>query len=99
MSYDYDQTTGSQQRPTPSPQLQILTNSFSGDVTIKQGTQSNQRLQYSVLDTMGQVFLSGQFEDQETRFQLTDLPFGLYIIEVRKGNRTVKTKKMIYGKS
>ncbi|MEM1318746.1 MAG: glycosyl hydrolase 53 family protein [Bacteroidota bacterium] len=99
MSQDYGQTTSQGPLPLPALEVQIMANSFSGDVKIKQHTDQNQVLDYSVMDTMGQVLLSGQFEGAEVQFQLSDLPFGLYLIEVRNAKRMVKTKKMIYGKS
>lgn len=78
-------------------EIQILSNSFSGDIKIKQLTSSLRLLNYMVTDTSGQVILSGSFDTKEVGLQLNSVPFGMYIITVQYKGEIVKSKKMLFS--
>ncbi len=96
MSYDYDLISGTKEISVLS-QIQILTNSFSGDIKIKQHTVVPKKINYSVTDTLGKVILFDSTNNFETTFKLTNVPYGVYIISVYYNEILIKSKKIIYS--
>ena len=98
MSYDFTQTTNTPPIPTADEsQIQILSNSFSGDIKIKQFGNPPEKMSYFVTDSTGNLLLNTSFEGPETSFKLGDVPFGMYIIGVKNKGRLLKSKKVIYS--
>lgn len=96
MGYDYDLETNIEVEKVLN-QIQILTNSFSGDIKIKQHTTPFQKLQYAIADTSGKIHLEGSSQEAETLLQLKDVPFGVYFVRIEVAGLYGKTKKFTFG--
>lgn len=95
MSYDYDIVSNTKDLEIDAP-IQIMTNSFSGDIKIRQLNGLTENVEYSVADSTGKVILNDQAQQNEIIFQLENVPFGVYIISV-KTNGQFFSKKFIYS--
>ncbi len=96
MDFNYDLPTNVETENLSSF-IQILTNSFSGDIKLKQHGEHLQKLQYAVADTSGKILLTGQSQKHETELQLKDMPFGLYLIRIEVEGIYGKSKLFTYG--
>ena len=96
MNYKYS-VASSTTTINPEDQIQILSNSFSGDIKIKQHFDKAKEIDYSVMDTLGNVILKGHFHDSEITFGFKDMPYGIYIVTVAVGNVLLKSKKVVYS--
>jgi len=96
MDFDYDLNT-SIEIEKKELQIQILTNSFSGDIKLKQQANVLQKLQYAIADSSGKILLSGHSEEMQTVLQLKDVPFGVYFIRVEAAGLYGKVKKFRLG--
>ncbi len=72
-----------------------MSNSFSGDIVIKQHGATIEKLSYIVVDSTGKMVTSGKADSHETGFKIENVPLGVYIISVRASNRFVKSKKIL----
>ena len=97
MTFDYDFPTSIEVTSHKKPQIQILINSFSGDIKIKQHGSSLQKLQYVVAYTSGKMILSGNTQQKETKLKLIDVPLGAYIIRVMADGVFGESKKFVIG--
>ncbi len=79
-------------------QIQILSNSFSGEIKIKQHYSTPKRLQYAIIDPLGNIVLKGNSKKQTIKLNLQNLPFGMYIVSIQYKGKSIKSKKLIYGK-
>lgn len=77
------------------PIFQILTNSFSGDIRIKQLKADLQPFEYLVADTSGNVILNGQSSKPTLDLSINTKPEGLYFISVSDASGIITTKKML----
>ncbi|MFK7905944.1 MAG: hypothetical protein AB8B69_12500, partial [Chitinophagales bacterium] len=96
MDFDYDLNT-SIEIEKKELQIQILTNSFSGDVKFKQQANVLQKLQYAIADSSGKILLSGHSREEETVLQLKGVPFGVYFIRVEAAGLYGKVRKFRLG--
>ena len=96
MEYDYEGTS-STTNLLKIANIQILTNSFSGDIKIKQHGEVFKNLSYAIADSLGQIILSGKTSSRETTLRLENVPHGIYFISVQNGNEFIQTKKFIYS--
>jgi len=96
MGFDYAISTSSKE-VKPEDQIQILSNSFSGDIKIKQHFDKAKEINYSILDSIGNVVLKGHSHDSETSLNLGNVPYGIYIVTVTINNTLTKSKKIIYS--
>lgn len=96
MSYDYDLISSSDEALNPE-QIQILSNSFTGDIKIKKLNNALQNLSYSVTDSLGNVLFTNGLNDTEIAFELGNVPFGIYVITVFKNQTVLKSKKIIFS--
>ena len=96
MSHNYSPTSTTNDGEIKD-HIQILSNSFSGDIKIKQHSTTPKEVQYSVLDTLGNTILNGRFHETETSFRLGDIPHGVYIIRVAVDNTHTSSKKIVFG--
>lgn len=97
MNYNYNTSTGTKAISKPD-QIQILTNSFSGEIKIKQHSENVQEIAYLITDTLGNVVVNGQSREREIQLVLTDVPHGIYVVNVMINGISAKTKKMVFGK-
>ncbi len=77
--------------------IQIMSNSFSGDVKIKLSYESIDTVRYSVLDISGNRVFEGSFVGRETIFKLNDIPFGVYFVRVLSADNKTFVKKIVYN--
>jgi len=99
MDYTYDFSTSTESVPDfKQGQVQILSNSVSGDVRIKQDDINPKSINVFVTDTTGKVWLNNSFDTMDVNFNLGDIPLGIYIITVQQGNRILKSKKVRYSR-
>jgi arabinogalactan endo-1,4-beta-galactosidase len=96
MEQAYDFTTSVNEKPT-THQIQILANSFSGDIKIKQFSDQPVKMTYSVADALGHVFLNNSFTNAETSFRLIGVPFGMYFVSVVHDGQVLASRKVIYS--
>lgn len=97
MGYDYDFSVKPALRNDAFP-VQILSNSFSGDITIKQFSTNPVKIDYAVSDSLKQVIQSGGFSENAVRFKLAGIPFGIYTISVSHRGKVIKSQVINYGK-
>lgn len=97
MNYNYNIST-SKKSESKVGQIQILSNSFTGEIIIKQHSAKPQHLEYLITDSLGNVVGEGQSMEREIQFILTDVPHGVYIIDVMINGISQKTKNMDFGK-
>ncbi len=95
MSHPY--STTSTQETEEFPKVQILSNSFSGDIKIKQSFAQNKELHYSVMDTIGNTIVKGNSNQKELSLSIANQPFGIYVVTVRSGDLFAKSKKILYS--
>jgi arabinogalactan endo-1,4-beta-galactosidase len=95
MDYNYN-TTSTAKELQLGGFIQILTNSFSGDIVIKQHNDSK-RISYQVVDPANKLILSGQSTETVTSLQLQNVPFGLYFVIVQADGQKF-SKSIFYGK-
>lgn len=95
MSQEYNLTSSIKERPK-TPEIQILSNSFSGDIKIKIHSDNPQKITYTVADSSGVILLKDSFTGFEKAFKLEGLAFGIYFVSVW-GEGEKKVKKMVYG--
>ncbi|MGA0258272.1 MAG: glycosyl hydrolase 53 family protein [Saprospiraceae bacterium] len=99
MDYTYDFSTSTESVPDfKQGQVQILSNSVSGDVRIKQDDINPKSINVFVTDTTGKVWLNNSFDSMDVNFNLGDIPLGIYIITVQQGNSILKSKKVRYSR-
>lgn len=94
MNFNYGLSSFDEKEVISNP-IQILSNSFSGDITIKQHGKALEKLNYIVADSTGKIILSGNAVSKETFLKLENASVGIYIISVRTANRFVKSKKIL----
>lgn len=95
MQHDYDRSLAADSSRA-GDWIQILTNSFSGDFTIRQHTETPQKITYTVTNNEGKEILSSS-ATSEMRAKVTDVPNGIYVISVLHEGKIVKSKKMNLG--
>lgn len=96
MDYNYDFST--EIAPIGGEtSIQILSNSFSGDIKIKQNTSSLHKFHYAIANVSGKILLSGSSHEKEVNLQLEEMPFGMYLIRVEVEGNYGKAKKMVFG--
>lgn len=96
MDFDYDLNTNIEAESAVQS-LQILTNSFSGDIKLKQHSDQLQKLQYAIADTSGKVLLTGNSQERETLLQLKETPVGVYFIRIEVDGIYSKVKMFTVG--
>ncbi|MEM9545170.1 MAG: glycosyl hydrolase 53 family protein [Bacteroidota bacterium] len=96
LNYNYAPTS-TQEKEEP-PRIQILSNSFSGDIKIKQSFDKNQELSFTVTDSIGNTISNGNSKQKEISISIADQPFGIYVVRVSAGNLFTKSRKILYSK-
>ncbi|MFT6356620.1 MAG: arabinogalactan endo-1,4-beta-galactosidase [Saprospiraceae bacterium] len=95
MTHGYDLSTDIEEKIIED-KVQILSNSFSGDVKIKQ-LGNPKKLTYLVADSLGKIMVRDSFSNVETTFKLSNYPLGMYVISVEYQGAILETRKVIYG--
>jgi len=99
MDHNYDFSTSIETVPEQqTKKIQILSNSVSGDVKIKQEGINPQSINYFVTDTSGKVWIKNTSDSFDVSFKLGDIPVGIYIITVQHGHSILKSKKISYSR-
>ena len=98
MNYNYGINTATKEISN-SNQIQILTNSFSGEIKIKQSLDNLEEITYLITDTSGKIIQNGQSKEREIKLFLKDVPHGIYIINVRTKGGSIKSKKIAFSHS
>jgi arabinogalactan endo-1,4-beta-galactosidase len=97
MNYDYaDINTAISESPYKHS-IQILINTFSGNIKIKQDPNYTKTYQYILQDSTGQVLVKASFSSAETSFHIDNLPHGTYIISVQNDGVISGSKLFVYG--
>ena len=97
MTYAYDFNTKAVDSGN-ALRVQILSNSFSGDIKLKQFGSIPVKIDYTVSDSLEQVIQSGSFSDKATQFKLSGIPFGIYTIAISHDGKRIKSEIINYGK-
>ena len=97
MKHDYQDLNTSVSNLPDRHVVQILINSFSGNIKIKQHSDVTTLLQYSIQDSLGRNLIQASFDTAEKSFYIDNLPHGTYIISVQKNGKIVGSKIFIYG--
>ena len=99
MQYEYDFATSTQEiGKERSDEIQILTNSFSGDVKIRQLGEIVRNLRYTVTDSAGTIVLIGTLDLAEVNFTMDNVPPGMYIITIQDVQEIIKTKTIVISR-
>jgi arabinogalactan endo-1,4-beta-galactosidase len=96
MQHNYNLTTVNNEK-IKEDAIQILTNSYSGDIKIKQFGDQVRALHFSILDASGRVIANGKSEEFEITLSLAGNPHGIYFVTVAINSIPVMSKKIIYG--
>lgn len=96
-NYDFSTSINSITKPVEDG-IQILSNSVSGDVKIKQEVKNPQTINYFVTDSSGKVWIKNTSDSFDVNFKLGEIPVGIYIITVQQGNKLLKSKKISYSR-
>lgn len=63
--------------------LQILTNSFSGDITLRQHRVKPKTVYFEIRNAANEIVQEGKFDSHERVFKMIGLPYGLYEIKLK----------------
>ena len=77
------------------PIFQVLTNSFSGDIRIKQLRTDLDDFEFVVADTSGNVISTGRSKLAQIDINISNQLEGIYFISVSDATGVVETKKML----
>ncbi|MEM6964389.1 MAG: glycosyl hydrolase 53 family protein [Bacteroidota bacterium] len=95
MSYNYDILSDTKDL-APDAIVQIMTNSFSGDVKIRQLNGNTFNVEYIVTDASGKVIVKNQTRQNTISFQLNSAPFGVYIVVVKIDGQLI-SKQFVFS--
>ncbi|NNF21873.1 MAG: hypothetical protein HKN67_08020, partial [Saprospiraceae bacterium] len=96
MEYDYNMVSTSMAESTYTD-VQILFNSFSGDLKIIQHKSIPDTLSYYMTDTLGNILLKQDFSERETETKIDEFPFGIYLVIVSQNGKTIKSRKVVFN--
>ena len=94
MEENYEETL-SVQEENVDQEILVFTNSFSGDITIKQ-LKDPRKISYQVSDTIGKIVVRGMSHDDEIRISVKDQPFGIYNILLSGKEGRLANKAFLY---
>lgn len=97
MEYDYENINTSISNLPDKHAIQILINTFSGNIIIKQDPNYTKTYQYILQDSIGKVLVKASFSSAETSLHIDNLPHGTYIISVQKDGILSGSKIFVYG--
>lgn len=96
MTYDYTITSTTEAIKNDAiPNVQILSNSSSGEIKIKQLQEQLYDLNYTIIDITGRVIDADNCTDSVTDVKIENVGKGIYIITVFYNNEIVKIKKIM----
>lgn len=97
MNFNYGISNTNETIPKDPPSVQLLVNTFSGQITIKQGFPEVQELTYTISDTTGRIIQTNSFKTKQLDLQLDTMPKGTYVISVFNSQKAFASKVFLLG--
>lgn len=93
MSYEYDDINSIEN--IESTYVQVLSNSYSGEIKIRQLQEKILDLKYMITDTTGRVIQKNDFSEVEVNLKIENVSTGIYILSISHKGAIIQTKKIM----
>jgi hypothetical protein len=82
--YDFNVNTGNS-----IEKIVILTNSFSGDITIQQNGEPSE-VEFTLMNSANDIIITGIFSSKTNHLKIDKMPFGVYTMIVKSDEKPFK---------